>query len=285
MLTNVNNLFLGGNSSGRLKGLNSTYSKFNRTAKIQSIYYGLDKKYRRFCEGTDKITYRKVSAFACLLMLETGIRIGNENSAEGYVSKAPKTKDQILKTYGLTTLQYRHVSFLNDTMILDFVGKKSVEHRMVVKDPLLVNVGKQIFDNGFKFPQKDSEIWLRYFIGKGLKTLSIHSITQFIKASAGRHFTPKDFRTFRGNIAAAKTSVKLLKEPKDLNKGELKKELKLIIEGCSKVLGNTAGASKKSYINPEILINHAHLRNFKFTIKKRKNKVKEIFEKYESDNK
>lgn len=276
MLTNVSNLFLGGNPSGRLKGLDTTYSKFNRAAKIQSIYYDLDKKYRRFCKSKN-LTYRKVSAFACLLMLETGIRIGNENSANGYVSKAPKTKDQILNTYGLTTLQYRHISFEDDVMILNFVGKKSVAHCIKIKDSLLVEIGKQLCSNDTS--DNHTEIWLSYKIGNKTELLSINSLTQFIKSSANHHLTPKDFRTFRGNVAASKASIRILKEPRDLNKGELKKELKAVIECCSKVLGNTISASKKNYVNPEILINHAKLRNYNYIIKKRKNKTKEIFEK------
>jgi len=288
MHTDAKDLYLGGLVNGKVTSKDKEKNKFNRMAKIQSIYPEIDQKLRDIIDKENKHTIEKACAFSVLLMISTGIRIGNEGSAEGYISKAPKTLGQILKTYGLTTLLHEHIDFryssslpysLNNGdptwMILNFVGKKSVEHEIYIGDTYLIKFGLEFYD-------LNHPIWLTGYDKKlkEYRPLEVNDLRKFIKKRIGRYFTPKDFRTFRGNIEAARTSKELLKhQPEKFLKKDLKEEIKEIITSCAEVLGNTNSASKKSYINPEILEKHMNARGFNLIIKKRKNKKKEIIEK------
>jgi DNA topoisomerase IB len=287
MLENVDKLWLGGNENGRLKTSDKQTGKFNRVAKIQKMYSEIDEKLRRFC-SIERNTERKACAFAVLMMIETGIRIGNEDSSNGYVSKAKKTEGQTLYTYGLTTLKKEHVEFTNQnesignlwiehkSMILKFVGKKSVYHEITITDSFLVKVGEEFYKAG-------SERWLNY---DNQQEVTDNLVANFIKKSIGHGFSPKDFRAFRANIEAARLSEKILKEEtKELKtKKSVNQEIKKIVTEVSHVLGNTPGIAKKAYINVEIL--NKHINNFGWEIVQysRKKKIKEKIQKLEIKN-
>lgn len=298
MLTNIDSLWLGGNENGRLKTSDKT-GKFNRVAKIQKLYPEINEKLRSFC-SIERNTERKACAYAVLMMIETGIRIGNEDSSNGYVSKAKKTEGQTLYTYGLTTLLKEHVSFIKNvcsncntpdvcrkissalscdfkftgnSMILKFIGKKSVAHEIIIKDDFLIKVGLEFYNAG-------SDRWLNY---DDQQEVTDDLVAKFIKKSIGHGFSPKDFRAFRANVEAARLSEKILKEEsKELKTKKLvNQEIKRIVTDVSHVLGNTPGIAKKAYINPEIL--NKHINNFGWEIVQysRKKKLKEKIQKLE----
>jgi len=276
MLTGVDKLWIGGNPGGKFDGKNKDAAKFNRVAKIQKIYSEIDGKLRRFCE-VETLTERKACAFAVLIMTETGIRVGNEDSAEGYVSKAKKTEGQTLKTYGLTTLQHEHISFQYDAtgvpikMTLQFVGKKSVEHDITVSDPTLVQVGHQ-------FWMLNHPRWLTTQEGKEVVDKDVN---RFIKKSIRTGFSAKDFRSFRANVEAARLSKRQLNKPVvQPKKKEINEEVKTIVEKVAHVLGNTPGIARRAYINPDILRRHWTSRGFTVAFGKTpKGKIKEIITK------
>ena len=272
MLKDTDKLWLGGNPNGRIKTSDKITGKFNRVAKIQKMYPEINQKLRNFC-SIERNTERKTCAYAVLMMIETGIRIGNLDSSSGYVSKAKKTEGQTLYTYGLTTLLKEHVGFENENMILKFIGKKSVAHEIIVIDPFLVNVGKEFYDAG-------SLRWLNF---DEQQEVTDNIVSKFIKKSIGHGFSAKDFRAFRANVEAAQVSERIIKEESKVltNKKEVSIEIKRIVTEVSEVLGNTPGAAKKAYINIEIL--NKHINNFGWEIVRysRKKKIKEKIQKIE----
>jgi len=272
MLKNVSELWIGGNPDGNFKHKDKEIAKFNRSAKIQKNYPEIDAKLRKFCE-IKGLSERKACAFATLMMIECGIRIGNEESAEGYVSKAKKTEGQVLKTYGLTTLLREHVSFPPDgSIILNFIGKKSVEHDITITDPFLVSVGKEFWSVPLNIRMFDAR-WLTLPNGQIIEDKNVNN---FIRKSIGAKFSAKDFRTFKANIEAAKISKDILQKRLKLNKKEVNEEIKIIVSDVSKILGNSPTIARKAYINPQILRRHWNYRDFNVNVIKKKGKVKEI---------
>ena len=284
MLQDIENLYLGGNPKGNFKGKDKDVSKFNRVAKLQQNYQAIDSKLREFC-SVKGITERKACAFAVLMILDTSIRIGNEKSAEGYVSKAKKTEGQTLQTYALTTLLKKHISFPDDnTMVLDFIGKKSVHQHMIVTDPFLIELGKQFYFNNINRSDDSNEENQRWLTVNGKEITKIE-VNRLVKRSIGFGFSPKDFRAFRANVEAARLSKSILNQLKvneqsnSLKKKDVGSEVKEIVVNVSKVLGNTPGIAKKAYINPEVLRNHWTKRGFTIEVISRKGKKKEIISK------
>lgn len=265
MLIDANKLWIGGNPDGKFKSKDKDAAKFNRVAKIQKIYPEIDSKLRKFCE-VDGLTERKACAFSVLLMIECGIRVGNEDSADGYVSKAKKTEGQTLKTYGLTTLLREHVSFEGLKMTLNFIGKKSVEHKITITDPLLMKVG-------YAFYTQNSPRWL--ILPNGLE-ITDKMVNLFVKKSIGPGFTAKDFRTFRANIEAAKLVRNAQQTPIEIKKKLVNEEVKKIVLQVSEVLGNSPSIARKAYINPQILRAHWKARGFVVDLVTKKGKVKEV---------
>ncbi|MEW5323906.1 hypothetical protein V2J23_18175, partial [Geobacillus thermoleovorans] len=76
------------------------------------------------------VSTRYAGAVALLVVISTGIRIGNEDSAEGYVSdlKYSDNYGKEVNTYGLATLRQEHVHVRNGIVHFDFVGKKQVDN-------------------------------------------------------------------------------------------------------------------------------------------------------------
>jgi DNA topoisomerase IB len=229
---------------GKKRGSNK--NKFNRVNKLASKYNELHAKFMGMAErGFSSCTESYRCSVAVLLMMETGIRIGNENSAEGYHTvphpHAKSQESKFVKTYGLTTLTREHVSILSRLNVwFDFVGKKQVENRFHVPS----NLNKYIIDLYTCECHKVSDYTL---FG-----ITDYQLTKFIKKYVGSEFTPKDFRTLRANIYAfefARYSVPLFPSTKKQQKADIKS----VCEHVSKLLNNTPSVCKTSYINPELL--------------------------------
>ena len=127
-------------------------------------------------------------ALACKMMMYTGIRIGNEGSAEGYITKPhpnSKKEPEFVQTYGLTTLLPEHVLVKGRKVYLNFIGKKQVENSFTLSGEL----AKQV-----------KEVLKTVEQGETLFEITEYELTKFIKRYVGRRFTPKDFRTLRANM-------------------------------------------------------------------------------------
>lgn len=251
-----NKIVLFGNENGSFKSNDRKLSKYNRTAKIAQNYNEIYTKLLSFLKNDKKPKYQALS-YACLLMMKSGIRIGNESSAEGYVTKVKGFEGQFVETYGLTTLKNEHINILSDnidnpgktepiklhhTIMLDFVGKKVVQQNIEIKDTLLAHYGQY-----FKELNKDKETWL---------DITNYELTKFIKKYIGSKFVPKDFRTLFANVKAYEEHLKLLENEPPKNKKEVKQELKKIIENTSESLGNTPSICKKAYVDNRLLEYH-----------------------------
>lgn len=173
----------------------------------------------------------------------TGIRIGNEESADGYVTKPhPNQKDkkpEFVQTFGLTTLKREMVSFRNGNCILKFVGKKQVQQRLVIADKKLVTQWKRLYELTEK--------------GEYMLSVTDYDVRKFVKKSVGGKFMVKDFRTLFANLTAYEVMEKLLSKKKPTTKKEVKLEVRFITEEVSKKLGNTPAVCKRSYIDDMLL--------------------------------
>lgn len=218
--------------------LGSYKDKFNRATKLATQWDDLKTKFYNFTT-TDKVTERHECALAMLIMMHTGVRIGNEDSAEGYVSKLTNKK---VKTYGLTTLLRQHVTIEKNKVVLNFVGKRQVKQRLSISDPLLVSRIKNYLNN--------SE-------SNQLFTISDYQLRKFTRKYVGSKYTVKDFRTVRANIEAWNVSQHIIENAElPRTKSQAKKEIKEITEHVSRVLGNTAAICKRSYVHSALLDFH-----------------------------
>jgi DNA topoisomerase IB len=223
-----------GSPNGRSRTINYDNGKFNRYAKLGEISNDLVNS----LESIVKSNTRSVDgrcAYASLIMMIYGIRIGNEGSAEGYISGLERNKGEFVRTFGTTTLLNEHISFSDSKMHLAFLGKEQVSHSIEISEPFFVKFG-QIYHRS-DAPQ---EKWLGIDYG---------TLFNFVKDNAGMAFVPKDLRTFCANTYCWKAILQKLNEEQVTTKSDANAEISDLVERVASRLGNTPNVCKNSYLD------------------------------------
>lgn len=218
---------------GNVKG--GFKSKWNRATKLGYRFNELDQKFRQIIMRGYRDTEHKRCALALLLMMHTGVRVGNDSSAAGYwtkVGKFSKKPSVFVHTYGLTTLTSEHLWFTGNKAHLQFEGKKQVVNKFVITDAEIVKGLKNLVKN---------------YSGETLFGLTDYTLNRFIKTYVGSQFTAKDFRCMKANLYAWEIAEQL--SWTGIKKGILKKQIREIFVYVSERLNNTPGVCKKSYVH------------------------------------
>lgn len=172
----------------------------------------------------------KVLAMIVRLLETTMIRIGNEEYARENGS------------FGLTTMQNRHLHIERGRILLKFKGKSGKSHEVNVADPALVRLVKHARD-------LPGQQLFQYVDDEGHpEPVDSQDVNEYLQDIAGEDFTAKDFRTWGGTLLAA-ALLRALPETQVEAKGAM-------LEAINKVarqLGNTPTICRKSYIHPAVL--------------------------------
>lgn len=211
--------------------------KFNRAAKLLSKFNEISNKMDGYIKRGNGESLNARLALAVKMMMYTGIRIGNESSAEGYMTKPYKYSDkkpEFVQTYGLTTLKPEHCRKVGRYVLLNFLGKKHVENTFRLEG-LLAKQFKQVL----AFAEEFETVF----------EISEYELTKFIKTHVGKQFTPKDFRTMRANMFAWEKYQEICERELPTTKKERNAEVKEICQYVSQKLNNTPGVCKTSYID------------------------------------
>ena len=166
------------------------------------------------------ITKQKTISYMFCIMKETHIRVGNKKYADSN------------KSFGLTTLQLRHIKFLPTSFELQFRGKSGVDRTLRVKDKETLRFTKKLCACK-KSPRN------KLFQTETFNILS-EDLNKYLQNSIGSSFTCKDFRT----LAANTWFIHFLREAQ----GSAKKNISSSLEQTAKKLGHTKSTSKNSYV-------------------------------------
>ncbi|RCH55275.1 DNA topoisomerase IB [Mucilaginibacter hurinus] len=189
------------------------------------------------------LDYRKVVALVVRLMELTSIRVGNESYKKLYGS------------FGLTTLQDKHVKIEGSNMRFEFKGKKGVYQKIALQSKKLARLVKQCRDipgkELFQFYNDSGE---RCTIGSG-------DINSYLKEITGEDFTAKDFRTWAGSVSA----LYAFKEAGEFDTvAECKKKIVSVLDEVALNLGNTRTVCKKYYVHPTVIKSYEDGAIFKY---------------------
>ncbi|WP_083704082.1 DNA topoisomerase IB [Pontibacter indicus] len=175
---------------------------------------------------------RKVTALVVSIMDNALIRIGNRAYAKSN------------KSYGLTTLRDRHVSFNGSTVTFSFVGKKGVEQKIDLKDRRLAQLVKKCKDipgyDLFQYYDEDGE----------RQTLESGDVNEYLREVTEYDFTAKDFRTWGGTVRMVECLERVIDESPEIDK---EKGIKEAVKEVARGLGNTPTVCSKYYIHPEVV--------------------------------
>ena len=174
----------------------------------------------------------KVLAAVVRLLEHTRIRVGNEEY------KAQN------KSFGLTTLQDRHVDVNGSTIRFHFKGKSGKSHAVELSDRRLAKIVGACRDiPGQDLFQYVDEDGVRHDVTSG-------DVNDYIREIAGEEFSAKDFRTWAGTVMA----FSFLRECEPCaDEKEGKHVLVRCVETVAAELGNTVAVCRKCYVHPAVL--------------------------------
>jgi len=174
----------------------------------------------------------KVSAAIVQLLEDSFIRVGNEEYAREN------------KSFGLTTMQDRHVDVKGSKMRFRFRGKSGIKHDVDVTDRRIAKIVLKLQDlpgqELFQYVDENDEVC----------AITSQDVNDYLREITGEDFTAKDFRTWAGTVLAA---IALSTVGGFETKKQAKANVNDAIGAVSKILRNTPAICRKCYIHPAVL--------------------------------
>ena len=182
--------------------------------------------------GLKGVCRDKVLATAVRLLEITLIRVGNATYAKQN------------RSYGLTTLNKRHIDVDGAAMTFEFKGKSGVEHKVSVRDRRLARVVRTLEDlpgqQMFKYRTADGT----------LCPITSDDVNAYIREAMGEGFSAKDFRTWAGTVSAA-SAFRDMDPPTSQTDG--RRKITVCMKAVAGLLGNTPTVCRSSYVHPVVV--------------------------------
>jgi DNA topoisomerase-1 len=177
------------------------------------------------------LSREKVLATVVRLLESTCIRVGNDEYAKAN------------RSYGLTTLQDRHVEISGSNLRFEFRGKSGKTHTVSVNDRRLARIVQRCQalpgEDLFQYVDDDD---VRQTIGSG-------DVNEYIREISGQEFTAKDFRTWAGTLLAV---AALTDAGEWSTQRQAKSNIIRAIDRVAEQLNNTRAVCRKYYVHPGV---------------------------------
>lgn len=204
--------------------------KYYRVRELAHDLPTIRKRVRRDFAGR-RLTKRRVTAGVVRLISEGFFRVGSERYAKEN------------KTFGITTLQKRHVQIEADRTVFSYIGKKSIEQRQVIVDRRLARfVAELMRTPGRRLFRYEAE-------QGGWADLSAPDVNGYLHELVGVPYTAKDFRTWGGTLSAAEFLAEA--GPPESSRAA-KAALAACVRHVAEDLGNTPAVVRAHYISPGV---------------------------------
>jgi len=212
-------------------------AKFDRVIEMATKLPDVRQRLRADLDPTDLT--RDTALAAAVRLVDLGcFRLGSDSYTEQNGS------------YGLTTLERRHVRRNGDSRVFAFTGKSGVDHEICLTDPTLCKVVDRL-----TLRRKPDERVLSIRDGRRWVPLQASDINDYIRELFGLEVTAKDFRTWHATVHVAMAlgdSVLTSTKPVRSKTARAKTVRKAIV-GASELLGNTPTVCRSSYVDPRVI--------------------------------
>ncbi|OLT39151.1 DNA topoisomerase [Serinicoccus sp. CNJ-927] len=148
-------------------------------------------------------------------------------------------------SFGLTTLERRHVRARGDVLVFRFVGKSGVEHTVEIDDADVIAALDRMRR------RRSGQRLLAYQDGRRWIDLDAAAVNLYLDELLGGELTAKDFRTWHATVLAA-TSLALTEEAGD-TQASRRRAVKAAVDEVAAYLGNTPTVARASYIDPRVI--------------------------------
>jgi DNA topoisomerase-1 len=175
-------------------------------------------------------------ALACATrLLDRGFfRIGSEDYAEEN------------DTYGVATMEKRHVTIDGDEVTFDYEAKGGRRRLQVIGDPAVAEAIAVL-----KRRRGGGDGLLAYKEGARWRDIKSVDINAYVKEAGGGDFSAKDFRTWSGTVLAA-VGLAVSGQAATGSKTSRKRAKTRAIKEVARYLGNTPAVCRASYIDPRV---------------------------------
>lgn len=147
-------------------------------------------------------------------------------------------------SFGLTTLESRHVAVEGARLRFCFLGKSGQEWKLKFTDRRIARIVRTIQDlpgqHLFQYLDQDGE----------RRPVHSQDVNAYIQAHAGESFTSKDFRTWGATSAAA---ILLAGEELPASKRQAAHRLNAVVDHVSRRMRNTRAICRRCYIHPAVI--------------------------------
>ena len=137
--------------------------------------------------ATEDMSRERASAIAVRLLDLGYFRIGNDVYTDTHGS------------FGLTSLERRHVRREGDTLVFEFTGKSGIDHVIEIEDALVLAA----IDILRRRRSRNDEALLAYKDGRLWKRLEPAIVNDYVRQVTALEVTAKDFRTWHATVMAA----------------------------------------------------------------------------------
>jgi DNA topoisomerase IB len=150
-------------------------------------------------------------------------------------------------SFGLTTLERRHVRRERDVLVFEFTGKSGVEHRIEVDDPQVT----ELLDRMRRRRSTTDLGLLCYRVGRKWRSLNPDLVNEYLRKVSGLDSSAKDFRTWHATVIAA---AALAEAPgPEASKTARKRAVAATMREVADYLGNTPTLARSSYVDPRVV--------------------------------
>jgi DNA topoisomerase-1 len=174
----------------------------------------------------------KVLATIIHLLETTMIRVGNSRYAQDN------------KSYGLSTLQTRHVAVEGAELRFRFKGKSGKEWRLSIRNRRVARIVKAM-------QELPGQHLFQYLDDEGVQhEVTSGDVNRYLRDISGADITAKDFRTWTGTVLAAVGFTEV--GPAETATGA-NRNIRTVVDAVSSILGNTPTVCRKCYVHPAII--------------------------------
>jgi DNA topoisomerase IB len=199
--------------------------------------------------GSDGMSQERACAVAVRLLDLGYFRIGNDIYAEENNS------------FGLTTLERRHVRRDGKALVFEFTGKSGIDHTVTIDDPGAIEALEVM-----RRRRGGDDRLLAWKDGRRWRPVDSDLVNEYVGRTTGMDATAKDFRTWHATvIAAAALAETGVARTKTARKRAVSDAMKEVAE----FLGNTATLARSSYVDPRVVDAYEEGRTIESAVKRR----------------
>lgn len=172
----------------------------------------------------------RVVALVVRLLDETLIRVGNPQYARD-------------ESFGLTTLQARHLDDDGRSLVFEFRGKSGIEHEAEVVEPALVRAVRACHDLG-------GHQLFTYRDGDEIRDVCSDDVNDYLRDICRSEVSARDFRTWGGTVSVVEALGPV--DPGGLSAGDRTRQFLSAVDLAAERLGNTRSVCRSSYVHPAV---------------------------------